>query len=91
MTDPVPAQAAAMTLPAVLDLGAAAELKERLLAFAGVSRLSIDCSAVERVGTPAIQVLLAASRSAAAEGRSVELNAASPVLREALTDLGLIG
>ncbi|RVJ96073.1 STAS domain-containing protein [Sinorhizobium meliloti] len=51
-----------LMLAPVLDLNEATVLHERLLALKG-GAVAIDASAVERVGTLCVQVLMAASRS----------------------------
>ncbi|WP_407049777.1 STAS domain-containing protein [Methyloraptor flagellatus] len=84
--DPV----ASVALPTHVDMAATIELREQLLAMAGAPRIEVDGAAVERIGTPAIQVLLAATRGAAAEGRSLKLRSPSSAMRRALEDVGLL-
>ena len=85
-------QDAALVLATSLDRLAAAPLcrtlQERLLAG---EPLTLDGSGVERVSTAAIQVLVAASRSAASHDIAFRLDGASGALTEALADLGLAG
>jgi anti-anti-sigma regulatory factor len=77
-------------LPAQLDMAALPGLKEELEAAAlSANALRIDGSDVERVGTPAIQLLLAAAKAFSGEGRSFALEASSHELSSALDDLGL--
>lgn len=79
-----------LKLPAQLDLGALPALKDELDAAAvSESAVLVDGAMVERAGTPAIQLLLAASRAFSREGRSFELANPSQALRAALADLGL--
>ncbi len=52
----------ALTLPANLDLAAAAPLKEALLARRG-EKIRVDGSHVLRVGVPCLQVLMAARQA----------------------------
>jgi chemotaxis protein CheX len=79
-------------LPATLDRLAAETLcralQDRLLAG---QPLRLDGSGVERVCTASLQVLLAASRSAAAREVPFTVTAPSDALIEALADLGLPG
>lgn len=51
-----------LMLPHVLDLGAATQLTQRILGFQGRA-LTLDASAVERVGGLCLQVLLSARLS----------------------------
>jgi anti-anti-sigma regulatory factor len=79
-----------LTLPAQLDLGALHGLKEDLLAAAALNGdLSLDGSQVERVGTPAMQLLLAAASAFSADNRRFMLRSPSEPLVSALADLGL--
>jgi anti-anti-sigma regulatory factor len=79
-----------MVLPSVLDLPAAHGLRDSLLDAAASARAVVaDGAAVERTGTPAVQVLLAASRTIAANGGKFVLSRPSSVLRSALDDLGV--
>ena len=76
--------------PAVLDLTAAEPLHRALLdrVRAG-DPLVVAGAAVERVSTAVIQVLLAAATEARSRGSSFLLRDASPVLTDALVDLGV--
>jgi anti-anti-sigma regulatory factor len=77
-------------LPAYLDAEAAEALipalRARLADGAGVA---LDASAVRRVGTPALQVLLSAATSARAAGQAFGVTAASDEFAASLKDLGL--
>jgi chemotaxis protein CheX len=74
----------------VLDLTAAEPLHRALLdrVRAG-DPLVVAGAAVERVSTAVIQVLLAAATEARSRGSSFLLRDASPVLTDALVDLGV--
>ena len=77
-------------LPAQLDMAALPSLKEALEAAAlSLNPLRIDGSGVERVGTPAIQLLLAAAKAFSSARRGFALEAPSQELSSALDDLGL--
>ena len=58
----LPAKSNVLLLPAVLDLRAAGPLAQRILGFEG-RPLTIDASAVERIGGLCLQVLLSARLS----------------------------
>ena len=77
-------------LPAQLDMAALPGLKEELeAAVMSANAVRIDGSGVERVGTPAVQLLLAAAKAFSSEGHSFALEASSQELSSALDDLGL--
>jgi chemotaxis protein CheX len=79
-----------LALPALLDLTAAEPLHRTLLdrVRAG-DPLVVAGEAVERVSTAAVQVLLAAAADARARGNTFRLRDPSPVLTDALADLGV--
>ena len=77
------------TLPAVLDLTEAQNLRDTMAAMLGNRPLLLDASAVERMSTPCSQVLLAAGRAADRAGLPFRINGASEVFKTALADLGL--
>lgn len=77
------------SLPATLDLTAARDLRERLTAMLSGNGVVLDMSAVERLSTPCIQVLLAAGRGAEAAKVSFQIVDASDAFRAAVADLGL--
>jgi len=62
--------AAAVVLPAVLDIRAAAPLKAEILGLRG-QPLTLDASAVERLGGLCLQVLLSARSTWAADGQAL--------------------
>lgn len=76
-------------LPAVLDLPAAEPFCRSLRDALMLEALDLDGSAVERVTTPCLQLLISASMSAAAQGVAFRISAPSPALRAAVADLGL--
>ena len=79
-----------INLPEQLDIAALAALKEELVNAASSSgSLRIDGAAVERVSTPAVQLLLAAARAIEADGRTIRLESPSQTLSAAFQDLGL--
>ena len=70
-----------LLLPAQLDLKAAETLKADILARRG-GDLTLDGSAVERLGGLGLQVLLAARKTWAADGLNLSLGFVSEALRE---------
>lgn len=72
---------AVVALPAILDIQAAEALRVQLLGARG-QPLTIDGSAVERLGGLCLQVLLSARRTWAADGHRLAVDPAS----EAFTD-----
>ncbi len=79
---------AALRLSKVLDLAAAATLKDDLAQFRGRSAV-IDASDVQRLGTQCAQVLLSAQRTWLAENQTFEIKDASEAFREGLNRLGV--
>ena len=67
---------AVLALPAVLDIQSAEALRTRLIAARGQS-LTLDASAVERLGGLCLQVLLSARRTWDAEGCELTISSAS--------------
>ncbi len=63
---------AAVVLPAVLDIRAAAPLQAEILGLRG-QPLTLDASAVERLGGLCLQVLLSARATWAADGQSLSV------------------
>lgn len=83
-------QASAIILPTVFDMGGTIGIVDDLkAAVAGSTDVTVDGSAVERCGTPGIQILLAAARSARANGHTLHLTAASEPLKATFHTLGL--
>jgi anti-anti-sigma regulatory factor len=81
-----------VTLPAVADLTEAGPLKERLeKALATGSGLTVDASAVQRVSSPCLQVLVAGvSAFAKAGGAALKISNPSEAFRETASVLGLM-
>ncbi len=81
-----------VALPAVIDLPAAADLRDTLLdALARDSGgdVVLKADGVERISTAAVQVVLAAASSFRAAARRIEVAGATPPLTEAFRLLGL--
>lgn len=78
-----------LPLPAVLDQRTVEATRDQIAAALGDGPLVVDGSAVERVSTPGLHLLLAAQASAAEAGVPFALAAASPALTDALGLLGL--
>lgn len=80
-----------VTLPPVADLTEAGPLKERLLqALAAGTSVTVDASAVQRVSSPCLQVLVAGTQSfAKAGGTSLTIADPSEAFRETVSVLGL--
>ncbi|MFT4953961.1 MAG: chemotaxis protein CheX [Brevundimonas sp.] len=77
----------ALALPAVLDIRAAAPLRDDLLARRG-SDIVLDGGEVERVGGLCLQVLISAKKTWDADGKGFALNPASTALNEQLAAYG---
>jgi chemotaxis protein CheX len=77
-----------LPLPARLDLTTAAELAEALRARLGAD-LSLDAQGVTHLGTPGLQVLLAARRSWAASAHALTVANAPDALADQLAQFGL--
>lgn len=81
--------AAPMPLDGMLDLAAAEALHRALMAQLVEGGIALDGAAVERVGTPFLQLLAAAARTAQGRQLPFRLHQASAALRAAIVDLGL--
>ena len=79
--------AARLSLGPILDLRAAAPLRESLLALQGQA-VTVDGSGVQRLGGLCLQVLLSAAQTWAAEGERFCIADASPALADALALMG---
>ena len=77
-----------LKLPASLPGEQAAHVADLFLT-ARSNPLSLDASAVERIDTPCIQVLLSAARLWREDGVAMSLAGESPVFSDNLTTLGL--
>lgn len=80
-----------VTLPPVADLTEAGPLKERLLqALSAGTDITINASAVQRVSSPCLQVLVAGMQSFAKAGGAVmAVTEPSEAFRETVSVLGL--
>jgi chemotaxis protein CheX len=76
-----------MTLDQVLDLRAAAALKENLLAVRGED-VTLDASDVQRLGGQCLQVLLSAKRTWDADGRIFTISPQSELFAASLKLFG---
>jgi anti-anti-sigma regulatory factor len=76
-------------LPQVLDIVQAKDLCDSLISLISQGPVLLDASDVERMSTPAAQVILAAGRAAAASGVDFKITKASDAFRNGLQDLGL--
>lgn len=77
-----------LTLPAVLDLTAAAALHQTLLSHRGAP-LALDAGEVKRLGGQCLQLLLSAGRTWAADGVPIRLGGASDAFERDLALMGL--
>lgn len=74
-------------LTEILDLKAAAPLRDEILAARG-GALRLDASRVQRLGGLCLQVLLSAQRTWQVDGASLRIADPSPEFQEALTLFG---
>lgn len=77
----------ALRLPAVLDIRAAAPLRDDLLALRGTD-VALDGAEVERIGGLCLQVLISAKKTWAMDGKAFDLTPASEALNEQLAAYG---
>ncbi len=81
---------AVITLPSVLNLGVAEELREKFMQTLVVdSDITLDASDVSTLTTPCLQVLVSAGRTVEEGGNSFSINNPSDAVKEAFDDLGL--
>jgi len=79
-----------ITLPTIMDIGVCANLQTAMMEQASIGgMLDVDASGIERISTPGVQLLLCAIRNVASDSAHVTLASASPVLLQAVEDLGL--
>ncbi|MDR3375919.1 MAG: STAS domain-containing protein [Ancalomicrobiaceae bacterium] len=79
-----------VALPEILDLNCASALKASLMEHVDASTdVTIDCSKVERIATPAIQVILAFAKSIGMHDHTLRLRSPTETFRNAFEDLGL--
>ncbi|MBP1853093.1 STAS domain-containing protein [Rhizobium halophytocola] len=76
------------TLAAVLDLNEASNLKANLLSLRG-KPLSIDASAVERVGAQCVQVLMSAAQTWEKDGKPFLISKASEAFKMTMQLIGV--
>ncbi|MGE5503587.1 MAG: STAS domain-containing protein [Actinomycetota bacterium] len=79
-------------LPAVLDLPAAADLRDTLLdalARDSAAEVALKAGAVERLSTACVQVVLAAAAGFAAAARHIEIDGPSEAMVLTFRHLGL--
>lgn len=81
-----------VTLPPVADLTEAGPLKDRFLqAIASGTSITLDASAVQRVSSPCLQVLIAGKQSfAKTDGVTLTIADPSDAFRETVSVLGLL-
>ena len=82
----------ALTLPAELSIYTAGETRTAWLAWLaehGEGPLAVDAAPVTEVDAAGVQLIVALSRSLAAQQRELRLRDPSPVLRNACERLGL--
>jgi chemotaxis protein CheX len=87
MSAQISEEPARLVLPKVMDLASAAPLKAELLARRG-GPLELDGSEVQRMGGLAVQLLLSAQTTWAADGQPFRAAESSDAMREALANLG---
>jgi chemotaxis protein CheX len=79
-----------LSLPAILDTPAAADLRDALRArIATGEGVLLNGAAVEQAGLACLQLLVAAKAAAAAGGQRFAIDAAAPPLREMASLAGL--
>jgi anti-anti-sigma regulatory factor len=76
-------------LPQVLDIVQAKDLCDSLISLISQGSVRLDAGDVERMSTPAAQVILAAGRAADVSGIDFKIVNASEAFRNGLHDLGL--
>ncbi len=83
----------ALSAPGEITIRQVSALKEDLLAVLekGKGKIVLKMDAVEQIDTAAIQVLLAAKKTAQKEGRAFELQNPSDTCQEVAIQLGLEG
>lgn len=82
-------QVQSVALPRVVDLDALDEIREALLEALHAGPVEIDASAVERISTNALFMLLSAAQTAEKTGFSFTIFGASTVVAAAIEKLGL--
>lgn len=78
-----------IALPAILDISAASALLTNCRDIQDhVEPVTLDASAVERITTPAFQVIVSLIKTRKAAGHVTQLHAASPPFNDAAASLG---
>ncbi len=81
---------ATVVLPAAVDLSLATEFKEAMVeAAAGRQKIVIEASEVQKIYTPAIQILLSVRNAMEAENGELEIKDPSEAVVSAFEDVGL--
>ena len=83
------AQVATIDLPESLDLNAADEVRAQLLERIGHDPVAVNASAVQRVATNALLMLLSAAHSAKRRGSGLVFAVTSSGFDDAVAKLGL--
>ncbi len=79
-----------IVLPACMDVVACGPIATTVLKqLNSQTRIGIDASALERVSTPGVQLLMSAIKTAENDGKRLVVLWASPALMQAVNDLGL--
>ena len=78
-----------VALPAVVDLDALDGVRDRLLDAAETGSVVIDCTAVERVSTNALIMLISAAETVQRNRFSFAIDRVSPPMLSAIERLGL--
>ena len=78
-----------VSLPAVVDLDALDEVRDRLLALADRGSVTVDASAVERLTTNALVMLLSAAETARRSSSTFRILNPSEAMQAAIGRLGL--
>ena len=79
----------AIALPAIIDLDALDQVRDRLLDAVESGSATIGCAAIERVSTNALLMLLSAAETARRNSFSLEISDASEPMLAAIERLGL--
>lgn len=80
----------AILLPPIMDIHACATLHTSFLEEIATSEtLRLNASAVERIATPAVQLLLSTAQTLQREGKHLQIASPSAALTQAVDDLGL--
>ena len=77
-------------LAPTLDIAASEALREQFVDIMSKDRAAaVDASAVKRISTPCIQVIIAAGIESERRGQKLTIGKASPAFNEAFENLGL--